>query len=397
LSLIILIILLRNIPSNGGRNLKRSLLFLLFVVILLLNFFSGTALALPEITAKSAILIDGASGRVLYEQNAHERLPQASTTKITTALVALENAKLTDRIYIPYDFINPGESSIYLEPGEVHTLEDLMYSLLLKSANDAGDAIAIGVAGSVEKFLDLMNQKVRDLGLKNTHYANTHGLHHEDHYSSAYDLAMITREVIQHNEFRKIITTKRHTLPWAGNEYQRVVYNGNKLLNNYEGADGVKTGYTRQAGSCLVGSATRNGMQLIAVVLNCNNMYDEVAKLLDYGFQNYQKKDFFYKHQVVQEIIVKGGKEEKIKVLADKALSIALTEEELAQAEQSLYLPEEVKAPVKKGQRMGAAVIKINDKITLTTELIASHDVEKRSFFSSLWYKICGKIFSFST
>ena len=266
--------------------------FIIFAVIISFIFFSGTtAFAYPEITAKSAILIDAASGRVLYEQNAHERLPQASTTKITTALIALENAKLTDKIHIPYDFINPGESSIYLEPGEVHTLEDLMYSLLLKSANDAADAIAIGVAGSLEKFIGMMNKRVADLGLKNTHYVNTHGLHHEDHYSSAYDLAMIARETLKIKEFRNIIVTDRHTLPWAGNEYSRVVYNGNRLLGKYDGADGVKTGYTRQAGSCLVVSATRNGMQLIAVVLNCSGMYDEVPKLLDYGFKNYQLKN----------------------------------------------------------------------------------------------------------
>jgi len=357
------------------------------------SFFSGTAWALPEINAKSAILIDAASGRILYEKNAHERLPQASTTKITTALVALENADPTKTIRVPDDFVNPGESSIYLEPGEVHSLEDLLYALLLRSANDAGDAIAIGIAGSLEKFIDMMNEKVADLGLTDTHYVNTHGLHHEEHYSSAYDLAMIAKEALKHEEFRKIIVTDKHIIPWPGNEYSRVADNGNKLLGKYEGADGVKTGYTRQAGSCLVGSATRDGMQLIAVVLNCNQMYDEMARLLDYGFANYKKKDFFQKHQVVEQIVIDGGKEESVKILAEKPLSIALSDEEISQAKVNIYLPEKVKAPVKKGQRMGVAVIDIAGKLTLTTELIADHEVEKRSFLSLLWYKITKAIF----
>ncbi|MGI6684850.1 MAG: D-alanyl-D-alanine carboxypeptidase family protein [Bacillota bacterium] len=373
--------------------MKRFIL-LIFAAIFVLIFFSGaTAFAIPEITAKSAILIDATSGRVLYEKNAHERLPQASTTKITTALVALENADLTKKIKIPHDFLNPGESSIYLEPGEVHSLEDLMYSLLLKSANDAADAIAIGIAGSLDKFISMMNKRVADLGLKNTHYVNSHGLHHEDHYSTAYDLAMIAKEALKNQEFRKMIVTNRHTLPWAGNEYQRVVYNGNKLLGKYEGADGVKTGYTRQAGSCLVGSATRNGMQLIAVVLNCNSMYDELSSLLDYGFENYQMKDFFKKNQPVKELAIDGGKSEKVKILVEKPLSIALTKEEISQVQKSIYLPQTVKAPVKKGQRMGVAVIKINDEITLTTELIANNIVEKRSFISNLFYRLSKGLF----
>jgi len=371
--------------------LKRFL-FKIFYIMILTIYISGTAFAAPEVTAKAAILIDAVSGRVLYESNAHKRLPQASTTKMTTALLALENAKLTKKIRLPDDYVNPGESSIYLEPGETHSLEDLMYALLLRSANDSAEAIAIGIAGSLEEFVDMMNNRVADLGLRNTHYMNPHGLHNEDHYSTAYDLAMIAREALKHKEFREIIVTNRHTIPWPGNEYNRLAENGNKLLEKYEGADGVKTGYTRQAGSCLVGSATRNGMQLIAVVLNCNDMYDEISALLDYGFNKYQKKDFIQKGQAIQEIVIEGGKSEKIKVLAEKPLSIALTDEELKQVEKNIYLPEEVKAPVKKGQRMGVLVYKVNEELSVSTELVANVDVERRSFLSYLWYKFISAI-----
>lgn len=371
----------------------KRFIYILFVSFIMITCFTQNVLAAaPQINAKAAILIDAASGRVLYENNAHERLPQASTTKITTALVALENAKLSKKIRLPDNFVNVGESSIYLEPGETHSLEDLMYSLLLKSANDAAEAIAIGVAGSIDNFVGMMNQKVADLGLQNTHYVNPHGLHNEDHYSSAYDLAMLAREALQYQEFREIIKTNKHTLPWPGNEYNRVVYNGNRLLKTYEGADGVKTGYTRQAGSCLVGSATRNGMQLIAVVLNCNGMYDDIGALLDYGFNNYQKKEIIKKGQLVQEISIDNGRPEKIKVLTEKPLSIALKEDEFSQIEKTVYLPQEVKAPIKKGQRMGVMVVRISEDISLSTELISNNDVSKRSIFSYLWYKFISAI-----
>jgi len=366
--------------------LKRFFIFLLT----LFTFYwgiSGVAFAALELSAKSAILIDASSGRVLFEKNAHESLPQASTTKITTALIALEQAKLTKRIRVPDNFVNPGESNIYLEPGEVQTLEDLMYALLLKSANDAAEAIAIGIAGSEEKFVAMMNERVRELGLKNTHYTNPHGLHNDDHYTSAYDLAMIAREALKHKEFQDIIVTNRHLLSWPGHDYSRVVYNANKLLKTYEGADGVKNGYTKQAGNCLVGSATRDGMQLIAVVLHSNGMYDEVSALLDYGFQNYQKKNFYGSRQLIKDIMVEGGKTEQIRVFTKSPVSVALRDSEIDQVHPKIYLPDSIKAPVKAGQRLGAVVIQINKDMTVTTELIAGDSVNQKSFFAYLWYK----------
>ncbi|ATW24093.1 D-alanyl-D-alanine carboxypeptidase family protein [Candidatus Formimonas warabiya] len=366
--------------------MKRFFIFLLT----LFTFYwgiSGVAFAALELSAKSAILIDASSGRVLFEKNAHESLPQASTTKITTALIALEQAKLTKRIRVPDNFVNPGESNIYLEPGEVQTLEDLMYALLLKSANDAAEAIAIGIAGSEEKFVAMMNERVRELGLKNTHYTNPHGLHNDDHYTSAYDLAMIAREALKHKEFQDIIVTNRHLLSWPGHDYSRVVYNANKLLKTYEGADGVKNGYTKQAGNCLVGSATRDGMQLIAVVLHSNGMYDEVSALLDYGFQNYQKKNFYGSRQLIKDIMVEGGKTEQIRVFTKSPVSVALRDSEIDQVHPKIYLPDSIKAPVKAGQRLGAVVIQINKDMTVTTELIAGDSVNQKSFFAYLWYK----------
>jgi D-alanyl-D-alanine carboxypeptidase (penicillin-binding protein 5/6) len=364
---------------------KRSLFIIYITIIMIFGTVSGTAYAFPEITAKAAILIDAASGRVLFEKNAHERLPQASTTKITTALLALENADFSKQVQVPADFVNPGESSIYLEPGEVHSMETLLYALLLKSANDAADVIAIEIGGSIEQFAEMMNKRVKAMGLKNTNYVNPHGLYDERHYTSAYDLAMIAREGLKHEKFREIVATSRYDIPWEGNEYDRVAFNTNRLLKIYEGADGIKTGYTRQAGSCLVGSATRNGMQLIAVTLNCNGMYQEISALLDYGFTNYQKKTILKDDQSAGEIPVMGGILKSVHAVAKEPLAVALLPKEKDIMEQNIYLPEEIKAPIKKGQRLGVAVIKIDESTFFTTELVAAQKVEKSSFFAYLW------------
>jgi len=227
----------------------------------LLAFFYLIALPTPAaaitVDAKGAVLIDASSGVVLYEQNAHTELPPASTTKVATALLVLENMPLNKVVTVPDGFVNAGEAGIWLEPGEEQTVEDLMYAMLLRSANDAAQVLAIATAGSEQAFVDMMNKRVAELGLKNTHFTNPHGLHDDNHYTSAYDLAQITRAACALPVFNKIIVTDRHQLPWVKGEYDRVVYNRNNLLNIYEYADGVKNGYTTQAGSCLVSSATK--------------------------------------------------------------------------------------------------------------------------------------------
>jgi len=269
--------------------MKKFLLALLICLSLLLAC-SAPAGAFA-VDAKAAILMDSATGRIIFQQNAYAPLPPASTTKVLTALLTLENVEdLSKTVTLPEDFVNVGESGVYLEAGETHTYEDLLYALLLRSANDAAQALAIGVSGSEEAFVELMNQRTRELGLVNSSWANPHGLDDDRHLTSAYDLARITREAFQYEMFNKIIVTDSWTMPWQGNDYDRTLYNHNQLLDLYEGADGVKTGYTGKSGSCLVASATREGLRLIGVVLGCPDQahYDEMIKLLDYGFSGYE-------------------------------------------------------------------------------------------------------------
>ncbi|MGI6065000.1 MAG: D-alanyl-D-alanine carboxypeptidase family protein [Bacillota bacterium] len=362
---------------------------MLIIVCIILFLYPAAVFAGPELNAKAAILIDAETGRVLFEKNSQERLPIASTTKITTALITLEREKnLQKRVTVPADFINPGEAGIWLEPGERHTLEDLLYALLLRSANDAASVIATAVGGSEAGFVQLMNDKVRELGLKDTHYVNPHGLHDDNHYSSAYDLAMITREALTYKEFRKMIITDRHILPWPGHEYSRVVHNRNELLDTFDGADGVKTGYTRQAGSCLVGSATRDGMQLVAIVLHSNGMYDETAKLLEYGFENYEAQQLFSKGKVFGKIPVEFGEKSEVRVVAARGISTTVQKAERDKVEQRINLPEKLQAPIEKGQNLGTVTVKVGTDTFLRADLIADESVKQSSFLASLWYTI---------
>lgn len=270
----------------------RRWFFSIFVLVITLTSIPLQAEASsdpPELQARAAVLMDMETGRVLYSKNEHDRLPPASTTKIMTALVALEHGDLGRVIVAPPSVTGVEGTSAYLVPGEQHTLEEMLYALLLNSANDVASAIAWGVSGDEAGFVALMNEKARELGLRDTHFVNSHGLPAEGHYSSAYDLAQIARAAMGNETFRRIVRT--YTRPWKGDQWETVLVNRNRLLKEYEGTTGIKTGYTREAGWCLVASAERKGVSLIAVVLNStgNGVWEDAKALLDYGFNNYQK------------------------------------------------------------------------------------------------------------
>ena len=235
----------------------------------------------PQLTARAALLADARTGTILFEQAAHERLAPASTTKIMTALIALEQGDLADVVTVPREALTVGEASMGLEAGEEVTLGDLLYGLLLVSANDAALTIAIHIGGSVEDFVALMNERAAALGLTDTHFVNPHGLDDPQHLTSAADLLTLTREALSNPDFARIVATSQATV--AG----RPLVNTNQLLETYEGADGVKTGTTDAAGECLVASVTREEGQAIVVVLGSSDRYADVKALLDFYFENY--------------------------------------------------------------------------------------------------------------
>ena len=295
------------------------LVFGLFALICLPALLAK-ADAPPQISAVAAVVIDQASGKVLYDKDMNAEHYPASTTKVLTALLTLENMDIDDKITLPEDYVNVGETSIGLKAGARQTVEELLIALMLYSANDAGQALAIGVAGTEEAFVEMMNQRVSALGLQHTHFCNPHGLHNEDHYTSAYDLAMIARVAMDNPEFRRIVTTDSFTVRKLNGEDNFTVGNRNGLLSQYEYADGIKTGYTRQAGNCIVASATKNDMQLIVVVLNSPNIYEESQALLEWGFDNSQHNLLVSANEVKANVKVLNGGRNQVEVIAEKSL-----------------------------------------------------------------------------
>ena len=246
----------------------------------------------PEVAARAAVLLDPLTGEFLYRKNDGERLPMASTTKIMTALLVLERCSLDEKVIVGEEATGVGESSGWLTAGETLTVEQLLHALLLQSGNDAAMALAIHTGGSLEAFVDMMNRRAEELGAWDTHFTNPHGLDQEGHYTTAHDLALIAAEAMRLEPFRRVVSTRKYELPWPGHPFPRVYYNKNKLLGLYPYANGIKTGYTLGAGRCLVASASRDGMDLISVVLNCDDYWNQSERLLEYGFRNFVRLHF---------------------------------------------------------------------------------------------------------
>ena len=345
----------------------------------------------PSLSAKSAILMEVESGTVVYEKNAHTRMPMASTTKIMTALVALELAAPDTVILVDGRAVGTEGSSIYLCEGEELTLEELLYALMLESANDAAVAIAIGVSGSEEAFVDALNTKATSLGLSDTHFANPHGLDAEAHYTTAYELAVIAREALQNPLLKTIVSTRKTTIPHQNTDGVRLLVNHNKMLRLYDGCIGVKTGYTQKSGRCLVSAAEREGVTMIAVTIDSPDDWNDHTKLLDFGFSNYRSvelcpADFNLCLPVV------GGKESYVTVGVTQSVSVTLP---LGSGviEQIIECPRHIFAPIKEGDICGRMLFFCdtnNDGIQETIceiPLIAKYSIEKYSPRLSLWQR----------
>lgn len=360
-------------------------LIILFCLIFTLD--SAEAFSSEDISAKSAVLMDRSSGRILFAKNENERLPMASTTKIMTGILAVEHGNLNSRIIISERAFNIEGSSIWLEKGEVKTLEELVYGLMLRSGNDAAVAIAEHLAGSVEDFSVMMTEKAREIGAYNTQFKNPHGLDEDGHVTTAYDLGLITCHALKIPLFREIIATKEKKVSWPGHEWDRFLRNQNKLLNIYPGGDGVKTGWTTPAGRCFVGSATRDSLQLVTVVLNAPNMWEDTTTLLDYGFANWKGKKLISKGQYVKTELVEGGTEEKVKLVAGEEFNYPLKEGEEEYLEFDIIIDSSpVRAPVHEGQVLGRMVVNHLDKEIKSIDLLAGKSVSRKGLF----YYLCG-------
>jgi D-alanyl-D-alanine carboxypeptidase (penicillin-binding protein 5/6) len=358
----------------------------LAVTITLLLHTGPASAQPPELTAKSAILIEASTGKILYDRRSQERRPPASTTKMMTLITALEHGKLDDLVTTSEVASQTEGSTLWLAPGEQLKMLDLLYGVMLVSGNDATVAVAEHISGSVEKFADLMTAKAKAIGAVDTHFTNSSGLPDPEHYSTARDLAFIAAYGYKNPLFAKIITAPSRTMPWAGKDHDREIFNENKLLWQYEGANGVKTGYTDEAGRCLVSAANRNGIQLIAVVLDSDFMWTDSIALLDYGFLQVRSQSYFQQGDVLRTIRVAHGKTESIPLAVKDSLSVPVFAEGGVNDYQTvLEVPNRVEAPIQRGQKVGVVKTLFKETEIAVIDLVAADSSEKKSLWSLVW------------
>ncbi|MGJ7044663.1 D-alanyl-D-alanine carboxypeptidase (penicillin-binding protein 5/6) [Thermoanaerobacterium thermosulfurigenes] len=368
--------------------MKKTLLFtLIFVLIcsvLLENFAYADNFNLKS---KSAILMDANTGKVLYEKNSHEELPPASVTKVMTMLLVIEaldsgKIKTTDKVVTSEHAYDMGGTQIYLEVGEEMTVDDLLKSVAMNSANDASVALAEYISGSEEKFVEEMNKRAKELGAKNTNFKNASGLPEDGHYTSVYDMALISRELVKHKNVFKYLTDKIDSV--RNGKFS--LANTNKLLWNYQGADGIKTGSTSEALYCLSATAKRGDTRFIAVVFGAPDSatrFKEASKLLDYGFANFETKKVVEAGKVYGNIKVLKGQQDYVNAISQNDEYILLKKGESKNIKQIVSLNKYVDAPVKAGSEIGTVKIYDGNNLIKTVSLIADKSVKRTNLINT--------------
>lgn len=338
-------------------------------------FFSFTCYGEPtEITAESAIVINADTGEIIFEKNAYEKRAMASTTKIMTALLTLEEGQLDRRFTADSMAIRVEGTSMGLREGDIVTRRALCYGMLLPSGNDAANAAAVNISGSLSAFAEKMNEKAAEIGMENTNFVNPSGLDADGHYSTAYDMAILTRYALENEEFRKICASSSATLDYGNPPYPRTLYNSNKLLMQYENCIGVKTGFTDNARRCLVSAAERNGVTLIAVTLNAPDDWEDHAQMLDFGFTKVTAME------IVPDsfkIPVLGGKRESITLIPEKNAVIGVPVGGESNITIEYYVPDFVYANITTGDKLGLAKIYYSGEEIKAIPLISDETSER--------------------
>jgi D-alanyl-D-alanine carboxypeptidase (penicillin-binding protein 5/6) len=367
------------------------------------NIYAHTdSLDESSIKAIGAILIDAKSGRVLWGKNIHKQLAMASTTKIMTAIVALENSSLEDVVTVTKDVVSVPKVKMNLVPNEKLKLSNLLYALMLESANDAAVAIADHISGNVDSFCSLMTKRAKEIGALDTVFKTPNGLDKPEHHSTAYDMAIIARYALNNPQFIKIINTP--CISFSSNKKSYYLNNKNRLLREYDGANGVKTGFTGKAGHCFVGSAKRNDEQFISVVLGSGwgsegkeNKWSDTKKILNYGFDNFEYKTIFSKGDIATNIEVKHARQNNIDLAYESDFVIPVKTNDREEVNIKLIYPDNLEAPIIKHDIYGKAQILINGKAYSEINLVAYDSIDRHDFISSLkktidhWLKITTK------
>lgn len=369
------------------------------------NEVSKNAAEVPILNSRRCVIFDRTSKTVMYGKNEELRSAMASTTKIMTATIALENGNLQDEITIDRKAAGTGGSRLGLKRGDKITLNDLLYGLMLRSGNDAAVAIAEHIGGSVEGFAELMNQKATELGLKDTHFVTPHGLDSSEHYTTALELAKLTDYALKNEKFAKIVATKSTTISINGNPRQ--LFNTNELLGVLNGVIGVKTGFTNGAGRCLVTETKRGDMDIIVVVLGADTKKDRTKdsiKLIEYAFANFTKVNI--KGKTIEEfenwerinrnrILIIKGQKDRISLDIGKFNTEAIPVKETDKLEITINTINQLEAPVEKNTKVGTIIIKLNDNIIDSIDIVCGEKIERKTWLD--YFKenlqICRTIF----
>ncbi len=372
---------------------KIPLIFTFFIFILITVLCPIKSYAL-DVYCDSAILIDAKTGNVLYEKNSNQKAYPASTTKILTAYIALSQGYSMDTEIIPSRYavmsIPQGSTLAYFSEGEKLTLEQVLYGLLLPSGNDAANILAEHVSGSISNFVDLMNTTARNLGATNSNFVNANGLHDDNHYTTAADLAKIAYNAMKIEKFREIVSQSKYEMPATNvSKTKRPFNNTNKLLTSggeyfFSAANGIKTGYTSQAGNCLVASASKDGLDLITVVLggriipvNKSTVYLDTLTLFNYGFENYHNQQLIAQNQFVTTCIPKKSRKETLNLSAGSGLNVTVKNGDTPVFDKIITLNDNIVAPIKKGDVLGTVSYTRDGETIGIINLLAQNDVEK--------------------
>ena len=367
--------------------LKRLFAVLLAVVIIGASAVSAGALGEGDISAPAAVLMDADTGKILYEKNAHEQRACASITKVMTLTLVMEavdsgKIHMDDVVTASAHAASMGGSDIWLEEGEQMTVDDMIKATAVASANDAAVALAEFICGTEDDFVAAMNEKAKALGMDDTTFMNCNGLDEEGHITSAYDVALMSRELIKHEKIFDYTNIWLDNL--RGGETQ--IVNTNKLLRSYDGITGLKTGTTGEAGACISATAERNGLSLIGVVLGADSgkeRFRDAATLLDYGFANFESKELGLEEELAP-ITVEGGMEDEVSISCEGITSLTVPKGEGEGITQTVDIPESLTAPVRKGDVVGRVVFTLNGEELASFDVTANDDVEEKSFGSIL-------------
>jgi len=345
-----------------------------------------------NISSKSAILMDVSSGQILYEKNAHDKLPPASVTKVMTMLLCVESLdsgkiKLDDKVQISDTSAGMGGSQIFLEQGEVQDVNSLLKGIAVASANDACVAMAEHVAGSVEGFVDMMNAKAQELGMKDTHFANTNGLPIDNHYTSAHDIALMSRELLKHESINKYLTTWMDEVIVGKKQVKVGLANTNKMIKHYKGSTGVKTGFTQEAKYCLSASAKRGETHLVSATLGAETSperFKDASTLLNFGFANYESVKLCSKDDNMATLTLDKAEDNKVSLVAKENLTVLIKKGGNKDFTREVKINENPSIPIKKGTVLGQVEVYQGKKMVGAVDLVNTKDINKASYLQML-------------